>query len=142
MVSVFAVDGFTIEGDSTVLEVGYPGWFGMDLFEDDDEWPEGIDPDHPEHGELVEHLVDGSTLFEDNDDDGRISENERDEDAIATGDLGRHEENYSQIIGEDEGEPDDKKDGASTDTGGCGGGSSGWIFLPLSLLGLRRKAEH
>lgn len=31
---------------------------------------------------------------------------------------------------------------ASTDTGGCGGGSSGWIFLSLSVLGLRRKTEH
>ena len=146
MVSVFAVDGFTIEEDSTVLEVGYPGWLGMDVFEEDDEWPEGIDPDHPEHDALVEQLVDGSTLFEDNDGDGRISENERDEDAIATGDLGQHEENQSQIMGEDEGEDegtaDDNKDGANTDTGGCGGGSSGWIFLPLSMLGLRRKTEH
>jgi hypothetical protein len=142
MVSVFAVDGFTIEGDSTVLEVGYPGWLTMDVFEDDDEWPEGIDPDHPEHDALVEQLVDGSTLFEDNDGDGRISENERDEDAIATGDLGRHEENQSQIMGEEEDEEEEDNSGANTDAGGCGGGSSGWIFLPLSLLGLRRKSEH
>ena len=143
LVSVFAVDGFTIEGDTTVLELGYPGWLTMDVFEIDEEWSEGIDPDHPEHDELVEQLVDGSTLFEDNDSDGRISINERDEDAIATGDIGRHEEGQSQIMGEDEDEDEDRKSAVSADAGGCGGGgSSGWLVLPLSLLGLRRKSEH
>lgn len=133
-VATFSEGGFTIDGDATVLELGYPGWLPLEAFLDDEgDWvADELDSTHPLHDELVEVLIDGSALFEDRDADGQISEQERDDSELAHGDIDELER-----VGDDVWD-DVEEDTQPSSDGGCGS-SSAWLFFPMGLLGVRRR---
>ena len=156
-----STEGFSVEGDSAILEWGFPGWLSMEkeaLFdrfgleeEDVEELEEREDilvfevtPDDEEaHDEMVDVFAYGSGLYGD-DGDGRLSDEERREALLAAG--SGHPVESTEEAPEDETLTVDpnKTSGADAQlaTGpGCAQSESSlqWaVFFPLMLLGWRR----
>jgi hypothetical protein len=129
-VALYGEDGWVIDGDTTVLELGHPGWFSVDALWDGSSPDVFVDPEHPDHEHLTGEIFDGSALFEDPDSDGEVSDEERENGPIALGaDHPQHEEEQD--------EPEEANN--RKDVGGCGGDNSvGWLFLPVGLMSRRR----
>ena len=85
--------------------------------------------------DLVELVTDGSALFEDGDADGEISEQEREDGPMATGEV---HPSHAEADREEKEEA-----GTSDSVSGCGSESSvGWLLLPIGLFGRRRPSER
>ena len=131
-------DGFIVVGDTYVLELAYPDWVTADAL--------GLEADvHVEVGEddaLFEDLnaavADGSGLFFDLDDDGAVSELEREEQQLAAGDARGLAGDTGAASG-DAGFTGDTGDDQVLLQPGCGGGGQGWFLLLAPLL-LRRRS--
>ena len=129
-VALYGEDGWVIDAETTVLELGHPGWFSVDDLWDGSSSELLVDREHPDHEQLTGKIFDGSALFEDPDSDGEVSDEERDNGPIALGaDHPQHEEKQD----------DPEEDNDRKAVGGCGGDSGvGWLFLPVGLMSRRR----
>jgi len=136
-------DGFDASEEHFVIEFGEPDWYDpMALL--DDEWlseaqrealREGVfvvDEDHSQYDEILDRLENSSSLFQDSDGNGQISESERDEGPVAYGD--------SEVEDETEDENDKaEKDKKPKPSDGCGSdGGNAWLLLPFGLFVRRR----
>ena len=156
-------DGFRVEGDSSIMEWGFPGWLSMEKealferlgFEEDlEEREEGeeredilvfeVTPDDEDaHDEMVDVFAYSSGLYGD-DGDGRLSDEERRESLWASG--SGHPVESTEEEQEDETPTVEPNQTSGADaqlaTGpGCAQSESNlqWaVFFPLMLLGWRR----
>jgi len=153
-----STDGFSVEGDSAILEWGFPGWLSMEkealferleLEEEDIEDREDIlvlevtPDDEGAHDEMVDVFAYGSGLYGD-DGDGRLSDDERRDSLWAAG--------PGHPVTDNEADSDESElavesgntmtADAQLSTGpGCAQSESSlqWALLfPLMLLGRRR----
>jgi hypothetical protein len=186
-----AQDGFVIDGDSTVIELGQPDWFVLEEIELEDDEGDGeceeieermeelweacedgdedaceeldevgewydencteddeeesertvrINPDSSAHDGLARRFMLGSALYEDGNADGRLSDDERNAGAVATG------TEHPDSVDED-GSVDDTDANIEFGTqgeievGGCGRSESNlaWLLLPFTVFRLRRS---
>jgi len=163
-----APEGFQIDGDQTVLEWGFPGWvsmdpellleeFGrdeedledMDDREDMEEWDDyfviEIDPDDAEiHDGLVDVFAHASGLYGDGDEDGEVSDEERDNALLVVGSGHPDHSTESEESAASPEVSDSMSAEAQLSTGpGCAKSESNvqWgLLFPLILLGWRRES--
>ncbi|MAY80720.1 MAG: hypothetical protein CL930_08035 [Deltaproteobacteria bacterium] len=123
-------------------------WYDANCEEDDfgDEGEDSvlIDEDSSSHDRLVRGFMFGSALYEDDDSDGRVSDDERSSGSMAVG------SEHPDFVTEDEATDDvdtnrSSEFGADGDleVGGCGRNESNlaWLLLPFAVFRLRRPNQ-
>lgn len=78
--------GLTVDGQRFVLELASPDWLDADELDLEDGEDVTIRPGSPEHDLLVLRLRGGTSLYDDDDEDGEVDEGERSNGAEAEGD--------------------------------------------------------
>jgi len=86
--------GVFVDGQDFVLELGAPGWLDEETLDLQFSGEEIIETD-PRAVTLAERIVEDIALFEDPDGDGQVSDNERDDGAVASAAVARGEEDDS-----------------------------------------------
>jgi hypothetical protein len=139
-VVVVTDDGFAVDGNNHVFELGIRGWINPWLVDLDREDLVVTDEEHPLHDELADVVTHESGLFEDEDTDGFLSDEEYYEGPVARGDA-RDEDEQDNIEDEPPAEADSGAESIelSASKGGCGRSdfSFAWL-LPLCLFSSRR----
>ena len=139
-VGVVTDDGFAVDGNNHVFDLGVRGWINPWLVDLDREDLVVTDEEHPLHDELADVVTYESGLFEDDDADGFLNDDEYYAGPIAQGDA---RDDDAQDLEEDEPQAEADLDAESIDLtaskGGCGQSdfSIAWL-LPLCLFGSRR----
>lgn len=137
--------GLTIDGQQLILELAYPDWLADIALPPADAGVVRFDSGTAHYDTTLDRLFDGSALFEDADDDGTISDNERSTGAVLAGagsPSAADEDASDDGEGSGEDSDDDSAEGSSR---GCGNSEyvleeeAAVVFLGLPLLGLRRR---
>lgn len=143
LIEVWNEDGFEIDGDQTVFELGNPGWLSVEDVENA-EWIEEFEDDDRSvvvvDDGVAFALAAGSGLFADTDGDGFLADNERTEAPLAAGDAHPSSEEDPENDAETEA-PVNAASGDLQTGGGCGRSDSKLVYaflLPVMGLGRRR----
>lgn len=143
LIEVWNEDGFEIDGDQTVFELGNPGWLSAEDVENA-EWLEEFEGDERSvmvvDDAIAFDLAGGSGLFADTDGDGFLADNERMEAPLATGDAHPSSEQETENDAETEA-PVTTASGDLQTGGGCGRSDSNLVYaflVPVMGLGRRR----
>lgn len=135
LVELHSSEALEVDGHVFVLELGFPEWIDADdLGLRAGEHVE-VDADHRVYEDLQRALLEASALYEDEDEDGRISDEERARGALAVGPSRRDDERERDAT--DTGDPDGSED---PDPGGCTSAPAAGGLL-LALLALCRRRE-
>ncbi|MCB9780989.1 MAG: hypothetical protein H6742_20640 [Alphaproteobacteria bacterium] len=136
-IEVEALGGFEVDGQSFVLEMAQPGWLSAELLGLEAGGAVTIDADAALHDALADTVALRSALFEDDDGDGELADDERSVGAVAAGEARDQDVADTGTTGFQETVSMD------TRTGNCGRsqirGAFVFLMLPGLLLGLRRR---
>jgi hypothetical protein len=121
-------------------------WYDANCEEDgrdeEDEDSVLIDSESSSHERLARGFMFGSALFEDDDSDGRLSDDERKSGAVALG--SEHPDSVAEDDAMDDANPETEPDFGTQgeiEVGGCGRSESNlaWLLFPFAVFRLRRS---